>query len=37
MRKYVIMGVQGSGKGTQAALVKKDFDLVPRPESATRP
>jgi adenylate kinase len=28
MRKYVIMGVQGSGKGTQSALLAKDFDLV---------
>ncbi|HET7771169.1 MAG TPA: nucleoside monophosphate kinase [Chloroflexota bacterium] len=28
MRKYVIMGVQGSGKGTQAALLAKAFDLV---------
>lgn len=28
MRKYVIIGVQGSGKGTQAALLAKEFDLV---------
>jgi len=28
MRKYVIMGVQGSGKGTQAALLARDLDLV---------
>jgi adenylate kinase len=28
MRKYVIMGVQGSGKGTQAALLAADLDLV---------
>jgi adenylate kinase len=28
MRKYVIMGVQGSGKGTQSALLAADFDLV---------
>ena len=28
MRKYVIMGVQGSGKGTQAKLLAEDFDLV---------
>ncbi len=28
MRKYVIMGVQGSGKGTQAGLLAQDFDLV---------
>jgi adenylate kinase len=28
MRKYVIMGVQGSGKGTQGALLAKGFDLV---------
>lgn len=28
MRKYIIMGVQGSGKGTQANLLTKDLDLV---------
>jgi adenylate kinase len=28
MRKYVIMGVQGSGKGTQAAMLAEDLDLV---------
>lgn len=28
MRKYVIVGVQGSGKGTQAALLCDDLDLV---------
>lgn len=28
MHKYVIMGVQGCGKGTQAGLLKKDLDLV---------
>lgn len=28
MRKYIIMGVQGCGKGTQAKLLAKDFDLV---------
>ena len=28
MRKYVIMGVQGSGKGTQAKLLTEDLDLV---------
>jgi adenylate kinase len=28
VRKYVIMGVQGSGKGTQAGLLATDFDLV---------
>ena len=28
MRKYVIMGAQGSGKGTQAALLERDYDLV---------
>ncbi|OJF13114.1 adenylate kinase family protein [Couchioplanes caeruleus] len=28
MRKYVIMGVQGSGKGTQSALLVADLDLV---------
>ena len=28
MRKYVIMGVQGSGKGTQSAMLAVDFDLV---------
>ena len=28
MRKYVIMGVQGSGKGTQGKLLAADLDLV---------
>lgn len=28
MRKYVIMGVQGSGKGTQSRLLCRDLDLV---------
>jgi adenylate kinase len=28
VHKYVIMGIQGSGKGTQAALLAGDFDLV---------
>ena len=28
MRKFIIMGVQGCGKGTQAKLLKDDFDLV---------
>jgi adenylate kinase len=28
MRKYVIMGVQGSGKGTQAGLLAADYDLT---------
>ncbi len=28
MRKYVIMGVQGSGKGTQATMLAEAFDLV---------
>lgn len=28
MRKYVIMGVQGSGKGTQATLLCRHYDLV---------
>lgn len=28
MYKYVIMGIQGCGKGTQAALLAKDFDLI---------
>jgi adenylate kinase len=28
MRKYVIMGVQGSGKGTQGALLAHDFELT---------
>lgn len=27
MRKYVIMGIQGSGKGTQARLLAEDLDL----------
>lgn len=28
VRKYVIMGVQGSGKGTQATMLSRRFDLV---------
>jgi adenylate kinase len=28
MRKYVIMGAQGSGKGTQSKILARDFDLV---------
>src|SRR5579859_2054476 len=28
MRKYVIMGVQGSGKGTQSLMLAADLDLV---------
>lgn len=28
MHKYIIMGVQGCGKGTQAKLLKDDLDLV---------
>jgi adenylate kinase len=28
MRKYIIMGVQGSGKGTQAHMLEDGFDLV---------
>src|SRR5215472_12543272 len=28
MRKYVIMGVQGSGKGTQSTMLAGDLDLV---------
>src|SRR5579862_825306 len=28
MRKFIIMGVQGCGKGTQAKMLAKDFDLV---------
>src|SRR5215217_3070955 len=28
VRKYVIMGVQGSGKGTQAGLLAADLDIV---------
>jgi adenylate kinase len=28
MRKYVFMGAQGSGKGTQAALLARDLDLT---------
>jgi adenylate kinase len=28
MQKYIMMGVQGSGKGTQAKLLKDDYDLV---------
>jgi adenylate kinase len=28
MQKYVIMGVQGSGKGTQGAMLAREFDLT---------
>jgi adenylate kinase len=28
MRKYVLIGVQGSGKGTQGTLLARDFDLT---------
>jgi adenylate kinase len=28
MRKYVVMGVQGSGKGTQSTMLCRDLDLV---------
>lgn len=28
MHKYIIMGVQGCGKGTQAKMLAEDFDLV---------
>ncbi len=28
MRKFIIMGVQGCGKGTQAKMLAKDFDIV---------
>lgn len=28
MRKYIIQGVQGSGKGTQAAMLQRDLDIV---------
>jgi adenylate kinase len=28
MRKFIIMGVQGCGKGTQAKMLAQDFDLV---------
>jgi adenylate kinase len=28
VRKYVILGVQGSGKGTQATMLAEDLDLV---------
>jgi adenylate kinase len=27
MRKYVIMGIQGSGKGTHAKMLAEGFDL----------
>jgi adenylate kinase len=28
MRKYIIMGVQGSGKGTQAKMLARELDIV---------
>jgi adenylate kinase len=28
MHKYIVMGPQGCGKGTQAKMLEKDFDLV---------
>ena len=28
MRKYIIMGVQGSGKGTHAKMLAEAFDLA---------
>jgi hypothetical protein len=28
MHKYIIMGVQGCGKGTQAKLLQQAFDLL---------
>jgi adenylate kinase len=28
MHKYIIMGVQGSGKGTQAKLLKEELDVA---------
>ena len=28
MRKYIIMGIQGSGKGTQSQMLEDDLDLV---------
>ncbi len=28
MHKYIIMGVQGCGKGTQARMLKEDFNLA---------
>src|SRR3954468_1197217 len=28
MHKYIIMGAQGSGKGTQAQMLARDLDLV---------
>ena len=28
MNKFIIMGAQGCGKGTQAKLLKRDFDIV---------
>jgi adenylate kinase len=28
VRKYILMGVQGGGKGTQARMLARDFDLV---------
>ena len=31
MRKYVIMGIQGSGKGTHAKMLAGDLSVRPRP------
>ena len=28
MRKFIVMGVQGSGKGTQARMLKEELELV---------
>jgi adenylate kinase len=28
LRKFIIMGVQGCGKGTQAKILAQDFDLI---------
>jgi hypothetical protein len=37
MHKYIIMGVQGSGKGTQAKLLKESLDLVHHPSPDSDP
>jgi adenylate kinase family enzyme len=37
MHKYIIMGVHGSGKETQAKLLKESLDLVHNPSPDSDP